>query len=101
MLHVRHKWVRPKKKLPVGDIAISKEYEEARGKWPVRRIAKVYHSKGGLVGKVRLLMANGKLDEHGKRQGPPSHQDRPVHKLVLLLTADEVKVDDVTHQETE
>ena len=61
----------------------------------------MYPSKDGLVRKVRLLMANGNIDEHGKRQGPPSYLDRPVHKLVLLLTADEVKVDDAAHQETE
>ena len=46
-------------------------------------------------------MENGNLDKHGKRRGPPSYLDRSIHKLVLLLTASEVKVDDVTHQETE
>ena len=46
-------------------------------------------------------MENVNLDEHGKRRGPPSYLDRSIHKLVLLLTASEVKVDDVTHQETE
>ena len=45
-------------------------------------------------------MADGNLDEHGERQGPPSYLNRPIHKLVLLLTADEVKDDDDVRQET-
>ena len=94
MLQVRHKWVRPKKNLTVGDIVIFKENEGARRKWPVGKIVEVYPSEDGLVRKVKLLMADGNLDEHGKRQGPPSYLNRPIHKLVLLLTADEVKDDD-------
>lgn len=58
MLQVRHKWVRPKKNLTVGDIKISRENEEAKSKWPVGRIVKVHPSKDGLVRKVRLLMEN-------------------------------------------
>ena len=46
------------------------------------------------------MMADGNLDEHGKRQGPPSYLNRPIHKPVLLLTADEVKDDDDVRQET-
>ena len=45
-------------------------------------------------------MADGNLDEHGSRQGPPSYLNRPIHKLVLLLTADEVKDADDVRQET-
>ena len=100
MLQVRHKWVRPKKNLTVGDIVISKENEGARRKWPVGKIVEGYPSEDGLVRKVKLLMADGNLDEHGKRQGPPSYLNRPIHKLVLLLTADELKDDDDVCQET-
>ena len=45
-------------------------------------------------------MADGDLDDRGKCQSPPSYLDRPIHKLVLLLTADEVVGDDVLHRET-
>ena len=54
----------------------------------------MYPSEDGYVGKVKLLTADGNLDEHGKCQSPPSYLNRPIHKLVLLLTADEVKDDD-------
>ena len=62
-------------------------------------MVEVYPSLDGLIRKVKWLMADGNLDEHGKRQGPPSYLNRPIHKLVLLLTADKVKDDDV-RQET-
>ena len=45
-------------------------------------------------------MADGDLDDCGKRQSPPSYLDRPVHKLVLLLTTDEVTGEDTLSQET-
>ena len=50
----------------------------------------IYPSKDGLVRMVKLLMADGHLGDHGKCQGPPSYLNRPIHKLVVLLTADEV-----------
>ena len=65
---------------------ISKKNEGARRKWPVGKIVQVYPSEDGLVRNIKLLMADGNLDEHGKRQGPPSYLNRPIHKLVLLLT---------------
>ena len=60
----------------------------------------VYPSEDGFVRKVKLLMADGDLDDYGKRQGPPSYLERPIHKLVLLLTSDEAVEEDVLHQET-
>ena len=45
-------------------------------------------------------MADGNLDDSGKRQRPPSYLDRPIHKLALLLTADEVFQEYVFHEET-
>lgn len=100
MLQVRRKWVQPKRNLAIGDVVISKESEGARNKWPLGRVVQVYPSEDGFVRKVKLLMADGDLDDWGKRQGPPSYLERPIHKLVLLLTADEVVREDVLHQET-
>ena len=89
-LQVRPKWVQPKRNLTVGDVVISKENEGARDKWPLGRVVQIYPSEDGFVRKVKLLMADGDLDDCGKRQSPPSYLDRPIHKLVLLLPADEV-----------
>ena len=79
---------------------ISKESEGARNKWPLGRVVQVYPSEDGYVRKVKLLMADRNLDNRGKRQSPPSYLDRPIHKLVLLLTTDEVTEEDVLSQET-
>ena len=99
-LQVRRKWIQPKRNLAVGDVVISKESEEARNKWPLGRVVQVYPSEDGLVRKVKLLMADEDLDDCGKRQSPPSYLDRPIHKLVLLLTTDEVAGEDIPSQET-
>ena len=100
MLQVRRKWIQSKRNLVVGDVVISKESEEARNNRPLGRVVQVYPSEDGLVRKVKLLMADGDLDDCGKRQSPPSYLDRPIHKLVLLLTTDEVAGEDTLNQET-
>ena len=100
MLQVRRKWIQPKRNLAMGDVVISKESEEVRNKWPLGRVVQVYPSEDGLVRKVKLLMADGDLDDCGKRKSPPSYLDRPIHKLVLLLTTDEVAGEDTLSQET-
>ena len=89
-----------KEKSTVGDVVISKENEGTRNKWPLGRVVQTYPSEDGFVRKVRFLMADGDLDDRGKRQSPPSYLDRPIHKLVLLLTAGEVVEEDVLHRET-
>ena len=100
MLQVRQKWVQPKRNLTVGDIVISKESDSTVNKWPLGKVVQVHPSDDGYVRKVRLLMADGNLDDSGKCQRPPSNLDRPIHKLVLLLTADEVFQEDIFHEET-
>ena len=64
MLHVRQKWVQPKRNLAVGDIVISKENESTRNKWPLGKVVQVYPSDNGYVRKVRLLMANANAHHH-------------------------------------
>ena len=79
---------------------LSKESKEARNKWSLGRVVQIYPSEDGLVRKVKLLMADGGLDDCGKRQSPPSYLDRPILKLVLLLTTDKVAGEDTLSQET-
>ncbi|XP_072170025.1 uncharacterized protein [Diadema setosum] len=88
-LQNRQKWVSPSRQLAVGDVVIAKENDDARGRWPLARVVEVYPSKDGLIRKVKVLMADGLLDNEGKRQRPPSELERPVHKLVLLLPAEQ------------
>jgi len=97
-LQIRPNWVQPKRNLTVGDVTISKENEGARNKWPLNRVVQICPSEDGFVREVKLLMADGDLDDHGKRQNPPSYLDRPIHKLILLLPADEVVGEDFLHK---
>jgi hypothetical protein len=88
-LQSRQKWSRPQRNMSVGDIVISKESEEPRNKWPLAKVVDVYPSEDGCVRKVRILKSDGDLDRQGRRMRPRTYLDRPVHKLVLLLSQDE------------
>ncbi|XP_041484116.1 uncharacterized protein LOC121430782 [Lytechinus variegatus] len=88
-LQTRKKWARPRKSLKVGDIVISKEADDNRAQWPLGRVSKVYPSNDGLVRKVQLVMGDSSLDSQGKRQKQPTTLERPLHKLMLLLSPEE------------
>ena len=87
-LQARQKWIHPQRNLKKGDIVIVKE-EQGRCMWPLARVVDCYPSEDGFVRKVQLMMSDRNLDDQGKRRQPASFLDRPVHKLVLLLAADE------------
>ena len=88
-LQSRQKWSRPQRNMSVGDIDISKESEKQRNKWPLAKVVDVYQSEDGCVRKVRILKSDGDLNRQGMRMRPRTYLDRPVHKLVLLLSQDE------------
>ena len=58
----------------------------SRNRWPLARVVKVNTSADGHVRTVTILKANGLLDDRGRRTNPPSLLDRPVHKLVLMIS---------------
>ena len=72
---------------------IVKDGELARNKWPLAKVVQTIPSDDSHVRKVKLLMADGALDHKGKRLRPPSYLDRPIHKLVVLLPAENCKDD--------
>ena len=86
--------------MPINFFKVSKSDKSGLNKWPLGRAWHIYPSEDGLVRTVKLLMAYGHFDDHGKCQGLPSYLNRPIHKLVELLTADEVVEKDDFHQET-
>ena len=91
------------KNLEVGDNVISKELGEhaSRRSWPLVRVVKTYKSRDGHVRKSKqrdpaaLLMGDRHLNKKGERLRTQSYVDRPIHKLVLILSAGNLK------QETE
>ena len=100
-LQARNKWMYPKRNLSVGDVIVSKEDEGPRNQWPLARVVEVYPSEDGCVRKVKIVKADGELDNQGRRRKPSTFLDRPIHKLVLLVpSADEADVGD-SSRETE
>ena len=84
MYYVDIKWTKEKVNLRVGDIVMLKEEEMVRGRWRLGRILEAIPSKDNLVRKVKLLMSDSTFSVSGKRQ--PTILERPIHKLVLLLS---------------
>ena len=72
-LQARQKWIRPRKNLQVEDVVI--------------------------VRKVKLAMADSTLDDKGRRKRPIAYLERPVQKLVLLLSSDEFEDREVPYEE--
>ena len=50
-----------------------------------------YKSMDGHVRKVRLLMGDRHLSKKGECLGTQSYVDRPIHKLVLILSTGDLK----------
>ena len=89
-LQERQKWNRPRRNSKVGDIVLIREDGKvSRNQWQLARVVEVNESADGYVRSVKLLVADGTLDNKGKRTKPASLLDRPVQKLVLLHEAEE------------
>ena len=56
LLQGQQKWLRPHKNLSVGDIVILQDESTSRNCWKLARVDKVYHSKDGLVRKVKVVV---------------------------------------------
>jgi len=79
-LQTRNKWLYPKRNLSVGDVVISKEEEGPRSQCPLTRVVEVYPGEDGCIRKVKIVKADGQLDNLGRRRKPPTFLDRPIHK---------------------
>ena len=88
-LQSRHKWVHPKREAQVGDVVIVKDDNTPRNQWLMGRITDTFPSEDGFVRKVKLVIADAKLSETGKRTQAMQTLERPVHKLVTLLTRED------------
>ena len=88
-LQERQKWNRPRRNSKVGDIMLIRgDGEVSRNQWQLAKVVEVNESADGYVRSVKLLVADGTLDNKGKRTKPASLLDRPVQKLVLLHEAE-------------
>jgi hypothetical protein len=76
LLQERQRWLRPKRSLQVGDIALLIEPTLPRNSWRLGKITNVYPDKNRLVRSVEVKTKTGTLY-------------RPVAKLCLLVEAEE------------
>lgn len=66
-LQPRQKWVKPRRNMTVGDVVIVKDDNLPRNRWQLARVVQTYASDDGLVRKVKVVVADPPIDEHGKR----------------------------------
>ena len=85
----RQKWTKPRKNLQVNDVVIIKEDDVPRNQWRVCRVVEGLPDEDGLVRKVKLEVGNRNLASSGKRSQPLATLERPIHKLVLLISAED------------
>ena len=90
-LQSRQKWFKPGRNVEVDDVVIIKDEDLPRNQWRLARVAQTHPSDDGLVRKVKLLIADSFLDRNGRKSKPPVYLDRPVQKLVLLVSCEETK----------
>jgi hypothetical protein len=89
-LQERQKWNKPRRNSKVGDIVLIKtDGEASRNQWQIAKVVEVYESADGYVRSVKLLVADGTLDDKGRRTKPSRFLERPVQKLVVLQEAEE------------
>lgn len=84
----RQKWTKSQKNVCVDDVVIVKDENLPRNKWQLARVQSVNKSADGRVRTVQLALASS-LDSKGRRVGEMRTLERPVQKLVLLMSKDE------------
>ena len=90
-LQKRGKWISPQRNFRKGDVVLVFTDNLQRNQWPLALVEDAIPSSDGFVRKVRLRMANKILDGKGKPKSTTTFLDRPINKLILLLSNDEVQ----------
>ena len=77
----RNKWYRVRENVNIGDLVLELDPNHKRSKWKMALIVAIYPGPDGLVRKVRIKTQTGEYD-------------RPIHKLCLIATNEELKAND-------
>ena len=85
-LQSRKSWTEIQRNVCVDDIVILRDDGLCRTDWQMAKVVEVFPSEDGLVRKVKLLMATAELDKKGKPLYKRTVLERPVHKLIVLLS---------------
>ena len=73
----------------VDDIVIINDDNSPRSHWQLARVCVVNRSSDGRVRTVKLALADSCLDKEGRRVNEVKFLERPVQKLVLLMSKDD------------
>ena len=76
----RNKWFRTRENVHVDDLVLELDQNHKRSQWKLARIIVTYPGKDGLVRKARIKTHDGEYD-------------RPIHKLCLLATKEELNAE--------
>jgi len=88
-LQQRQKWTTPRNDLRVDDIVIIKDDNASRNCWQLARVCAVNRSSDGRVRTVKLALADARLDKKGRKVNEVTFLERPVQKLVLLISKED------------
>jgi hypothetical protein len=83
-LQSRRKWTNQMPNMKINDVVVIQDESAHRNQWRLAKIVDVFPSSDDCVRKVKLMLADAKLDSKGKRISPPTYLERPIHKLVLI-----------------
>ena len=83
------KWTVSRNDVGVHDIVIIKDDNVPRSFWLLAHVCVVNRSSDGRVRTVKLAPANTCLDREGRRVHEVKFLERPVQKLVLLMSKDD------------
>ena len=76
----RNKWFRTRENVHVDDLVLELDQNHKRSQWKLARIIVTYPGKDGLVRKARIKTQDGEYD-------------KPIHKLCLLATKEELNAE--------
>lgn len=77
----RNKWYRARENIQVGDLVLQTDPKHRRTQWKIALVVATYPGKDGLIRKVRIKTQSGEYD-------------RPIHKLCLIATNQELQLKD-------
>lgn len=80
----RNKWYRTRENIKVGDFVLELDSKHRRSQWQMALIVGTYPGNDNRVRKVRIKTENGEYD-------------RPIHKLCLIATKEELDGEDKLH----
>ena len=76
----RNKWFRTRENVQVDDLVLELDPNQKRSRWKLARVIATYPGNDGLVRKARIKTQD-------------SEYDRPIHKLCLIATKEELNTD--------